>query len=71
MYFFIYYIRLKKQEDFYSTCLGVERACVELLCVKKDVMEPFPQEAAALLCKLLKQTLMRVRWKEVLQSTIL
>lgn len=57
-----------------STWLCVELICAflgDVLCVKKDVMEPFLLATAALLCRLLKQTLMRVRWKAVPLSTIL
>lgn len=53
--------------------------CVEWICVflgdelweKKDAMDPFVLLAAALLWRLLKQTLMRVRWKATLETTIL
>lgn len=58
----------------YFTWLCDEQICVflgDVLCVKKDVMAPFPQAGAPLVCRLLKQTLMRVRWKAALPSTIL
>lgn len=53
--------------------------CVEWICVflgdelweKKDAMDPFVLLVAALLWRLLKQTLMRVRWKAALETTIL
>lgn len=38
----------------------------DVLCEKKDAMEPFP----SLACRLLKHTLMRVRWNAAWVSTI-
>lgn len=51
----------------------MEWSCVLLGDVpwaKKHAMDPFALLAAALLCRLLKQTLMRVRWKAVVEDTI-
>lgn len=56
------------------TWLSVDCICVlpgDALWEKKEARDPFVLLAAALLWRLLKQTLMRVRWKDALEATIL